>query len=359
MLPVGQLILKAIVSRRRVLALGAGSVAAGLAGSEDAIVNRTLTAVPGIRVGHWTHTSGSTGCTAILADEGAVAGVDVRGGGPGTRETDLLRPEMTVGSVDAVVLSGGSAYGLSTADGVMQYLEAQGVGFSAGASVVPIVPAAILFDLGVGDPAIRPDARSGFLAAEAASSEPVEMGSVGAGAGATVGKMLGADRSMRGGLGSAAASLEDGLVVGALAAVNCLGDVVEPSTGEIVAGARTEAGDALADTMKHLVGGGGPAVPERSGNTTIGVVATNLLWTKAQATKVAQMAQDGLARAIRPAHMPLDGDTVFALGAGGREADVRLVGLVGAVAASVMEAAIVTAVRAASSGFGLPAARDL
>ena len=344
------------MSRRHILGLGTGIASAGLAGLEAAEVNSTLTAVPRIRVGHWTHRSGSTGCTVVLATEGAVAGVDVRGGGPGTRETDLLRPEMTVGSVHAVVLSGGSAYGLSSADGVMQYLERQGVGFPAGGSVVPIVPAAILFDLGVGDPTVRPDAKAGYLAAEAASNDVVEMGSVGAGAGATVGKMLGARRAMRGGLGSAAISLEDGLVVGALAAVNCLGDVVEPSTGEIVAGARKASGEGFADSMMLLRTGGWQAGSRGDGNTTLGVVATNLTWSKAQATKVAQMAQDGLARAIRPAHMPLDGDTVFALGTGGRPADSRLVGLVGALAADTMASAIVAAVRAAASGFGLPAA---
>ena len=359
MLPMGHPILCRTVSRRGVLGLGAAGAAAGLAGSEATEVNSTLTAVRGVRVGHWTHRSGSTGCTVVLAEGGAVAGVDVRGGAPGTRETGLLSPEMTVGSVHAVLLTGGSAYGLAAADGVMQHLERQGEGFPVGNSVVPIVPAAVLFDLGVGDPEVRPDARSGRLAAEAASGGPVEMGSVGAGAGATVGKMLGAGHAMRGGLGSSAVSLGDGLVVGALAAVNCLGDVVEPSTGEIVAGARNENGDGFADSMKQLVAGGWRTIAEGSGNTTIGVIATNLLWTKSQATKVAQMAHDGLARAIRPAHMPFDGDTVFALGLGGQQPDVRLLGLVGAAAASAMASAIVAAAKAASSGFGLPAARDL
>ena len=347
------------VSRRRILSLGAGIATAPLAGLGATDLNSTLTAVPGIRVGHWTHRSGSTGCTAILADSGAIAGVDVRGGGPGTRETDLLRPEMSVGSIHAVVLSGGSAYGLASADGVMQYLARQGIGFPVGKSVVPIVPAAILFDLGVGDPSIRPDARSGVLAAEAASTDPVAMGSVGAGAGATVGKMFGASRAMRGGLGSAAVSRGDGLVVGALAAVNCLGDVVDPKSGGIVAGARREDGQGFADSMALLRTGGRREDSETTGNTTLGVVATNLDWTKAQAMKVAQMAHDGLARAIRPAHMPFDGDTVFALGTGGRPADTQLIGVVGALAASAMASAIVAAVRAATSGFGLPAVPDL
>ena len=358
MFPVRRLLSCKNIPRRHILSLGAGIATARLAGSEAIDVNSTLTAVPGIRVGHWTHRSGSTGCTVILAADGAVAGVDVRGGGPGTRETDLLKPEMTVGSVHAVVLSGGSAYGLSSADGVMQYLERQGIGFPVGASVVPIVPAAILFDLGVGDPTVRPDAKAGFLAAEAASADVVEMGSVGAGAGATVGKMLGASRAMRGGLGSAAISLEDGLVIGALAAVNCLGDVVDPSTGDIVAGARKADGGGFADSMMVLRTGGWQPESGSAGNTTLGVVATNLKWTKPQATKVAQVAHDGLARAIRPAHMPFDGDTVFALGTGGRAADTRTVGLVAALAADAMATAIVAAVRAATSGFDLPAADD-
>ena len=321
-------------------------------------MNRTLTAVPGIRVGHWTHESGSTGCTVVVAEGGAVAGVDVRGGGPGTRETDLLRPEATVGSIHAVVLSGGSAFGLATADGVARYLEDQGVGFQVGNTVVPIVPAAILFDLGIGDPRVRPDGKAGFLAAASASREPVEVGSIGAGAGATVGKMFGRERSMRGGLGSAAIDLPGGLTVGALAAVNALGDVVDPSTGEIIAGARGEDGTGFVDTMAALrttelfKGSTGE-------NTTLGIVATNLAWTKAQATKVAQMAHDGLARAIRPAHMPLDGDTVFALGTGGIAADAQLIGIVGALAADALASAIVTAVRAAKGGFGLPAAASL
>lgn len=321
-------------------------------------MNSTLTAVAGIRVGHWTHASGSTGCTAVLTSGGAVAGVDVRGGGPGTRETDLLKPEASVESVHAVVLSGGSAYGLAAADGVMRFLEGEDVGFPVGGSVVPIVPAAILFDLGVGDPTVRPNAESGFLAAESASSEPVAVGSVGAGAGASVGKMFGPERAMRGGLGSAAVTLPDGLVVGALAAVNALGDIVDPARGAIVAGARDSDGVGFADSMEALRRGTWNS-PPAAGNTTLGVVAANVSWTKAQATKVAQMAQDGLARAIRPAHMPFDGDTVFALGTGGREANARLVGMIGALAADVLAQAILAGVRAAEDGFGLPSVSGL
>lgn len=345
-------------SRRRVLQMAGCLQCSSLLPPLNATVNHTLTAVPGIQVGHWTHKSGSTGCTVVLATGGAVAGVDVRGGGPGTRETELLRPEMTVGAVHAVVLSGGSAYGLSAADGVMKYLESKAVGFPVGRAVVPIVPAAILFDLGIGDPQIRPDGRAGFLAAQRASRKPVEMGSVGAGAGATVGKMFGLERAMRGGLGSAAVSVSGGLVIGALAAVNALGDIVDPNTGAIVAGARQEDGEGLADTMAALRSYA-PPTGSPGENTTLGIIATNLSWTKAQAAKVAQMAHDGIARAVRPAHMPFDGDTVFALATGGRSADHRLLGVVGALAAKVLAEAVVAAVKSAKSGFGLPAATSL
>lgn len=341
------------ISRRRVLRYGASLGFAPWVLGADSLMNSTLTAVSGVRVGHWTHASGSTGCTAVLTRGGAVAGVDVRGGGPGTRETDLLRPEASVESVHAVVLSGGSAYGLAAADGVMRFLEGEGVGLPVGGSVVPIVPAAILFDLGVGDPTVRPNAESGFLAAESASSEPVAVGSVGAGAGASVGKMFGPERAMRGGLGSAAIALPDGLVVGALAAVNALGDIVDPARGAIVAGARDSDGVGFADSMEALRRGTWSS-PPAAGNTTLGVVAANVSWTKAQATKVAQMAQDGLARAVQPAHMPFDGDTVFALGTGGRAANARLVGMIGALAADVLAQAILAGVRTAEDGFGLP-----
>ncbi len=331
---------------------GLGSAARGKNMAE------TLTAVPGIKVGHWTHESGSTGCTVILAEKGAVAGVDVRGGAPGTRETELLKPEMSVDKIHAVTLSGGSAFGLVTADGVMRYLEGESIGYSFGGSVIPIVSGAILFDLGVGDSTVRPTADSGFLAAKTASDDPVAIGNIGAGAGATVGKLQGLKRAMKGGLGSAAIELPNGLVVGALAAVNAVGDVVDPENGAIIAGARTEDGTGFVDAAKWLRSGE-PLAGEPAQNTTIGVVAANVTWTKAEATKVAQMAHDGLARAIRPAHMPSDGDTIFALGTGGLRADARLTGMIGAVAADVFAQAIVSAVRAAKTAFGLPAATDL
>jgi len=319
----------------------------------------SLTDVPGIQVGHFTHDKRSTGCTVVLTEQGAVAGVDVRGGGPGTRETDLLRPEMSVKQVHAVVLSGGSAFGLAAADGVMRYLEEKGIGYRVGPAVVPIVPAAILFDLRVGDPSIRPDASSGRQAAQAATSDPVSQGNVGAGAGATVGKLFGPERAMKGGLGSASIELPGGLIVGALAVVNAVGDVVDPDTGALLAGTRTTDGKALASSMEHIRDGYGLIEPAEAQNTTIGVVATNVTWTQSQATKVAQMAHDGLARAIRPVHMPFDGDTVFALGTGGRQADRQTFSYVGAIAADVMAQAVVSAVVHAEGISGYPAHSDL
>ena len=347
---------RAAVSRRAMLAAGASALAA--AGNARAQDNRSITNVPGIEVGHWTHESGATGCTVVLSKNGAVAGVDVRGGAPGARETELLRPEMSVDKIHAVVLCGGSAFGLAAADGVMRRLESEGVGHAFGGQVVPIVSAAVLFDLGVGDARIRPTAESGAAAARAASDAPAAMGNVGAGAGATVGKIRGPGRAMKGGLGSAMLELPNGVVVGALAVVNALGDVVDPENGQIVAGARDESGEDFLDTARWLRSGGAVAQGAAGRNTTIGVVAANVNWTKAAASKVAQMAHDGLARAVRPAHMPADGDTIFALGTGGTAADSRLTGIVGAVAADVFAQAAVAAARAAKSAFGFPAAAD-
>ncbi len=318
----------------------------------------SLTDVPGLKVGHFTHTERLTGCTAVLAEKGAVAGVDVRGGGPGTRETDLLRPEMSVQQVHAVVLSGGSAYGLAAADGVMRFLEEKGIGFQAGQAIVPIVPAAILFDLRGEKRHIRPNASSGYAAAKAATSAAVAQGNVGAGAGATIGKMIG-NRPMKGGLGSASIHLPGGLVVGAIAAVNCIGDVVDPDTGVVLAGARAEDRKSLLNIAEQIRRGADFPEPSAGENTTIGIVAANVDWTKADASKVAQMAHDGLARAIRPAHMPFDGDTIFALGTGGRSVDRRLLSYIGAIAADVMAQAIVSAILHAESIEGYPAHRDL
>ena len=344
------------------------ALAALLALSADAATavetpSGSLTDVPGVQVGHWTSSKRPTGCTAILTPGGATAGVDVRGGGPGTRETDLLRPEASIQQVHGICLAGGSAYGLAAADGVMRFLEEQGAGFAAGRWVVPIVPAAILFDLNVGDGAVRPDAKAGYRAAKAATKGPVEQGNVGAGAGATVGKLFGAERSMKGGLGSASLRVGE-LVVGALAAVNAIGDVVDPKTGEILAGALEPNHSGFADSAAYVRQGlrsaaepASPAAPNQ--NTTLGVVAANLNWTQAQATKCAQMAHDGFARAIRPVHMPFDGDVVFALGTGGEETDLRLLGVVGALAADALALAVTAAVMHARSIPGRPARRDL
>ena len=316
-----------------------------------------LTAVAGVEVGHHTLAARPTGCTVVLVEAGAVAGVDVRGGAPGTRETDLLDPAKTVQRVHAVVLAGGSAFGLDAAGGVVRYLSERGVGYDAGVARVPIVPAAILFDLGVGDPAIRPGADCGYRAAAAAGAGPVAEGNVGAGAGATVGKLAGPGRAMKGGVGSAAVATPGGLVVAALAAVNAVGDVVDPATGRVVAGVRTADGERLADARTLLRAGGGVGGGRRE-NTTLGVVATNAALSQAQATTVARMAHDGLARAIVPSHTPSDGDAIFAL-ATGRRGEPARVGTVGALAAEVMAEAVLRAVRAADGIPGYPAARDL
>jgi L-aminopeptidase/D-esterase-like protein len=311
-----------------------------------------LTDVDGILVGHFTESRRPTGCTVVLCEKGAVAGVDVRGGAPGTRETDLLNPVNTVQQIYGVVLSGGSAFGLDTASGVMRYLDEKGIGFHLGQIVVPIVPAAILFDLNLGDPRIRPTADSGYAACRAANSGPVPEGNVGAGAGATVGKLFGMQYAMKSGLGTASLRAgKSGLIVAALAAVNAAGDVYLPRTGELLAGARTADGKGLRNSIAQIRAGERVLADEGDQkNTTLAVVATNARLTKPQATKVAQMAQDGLARAINPTHTPFDGDTVFALATGALEAPVDA-GAVGALAAEVVAEAIVRAVLRAT---GLP-----
>lgn len=320
-----------------------------------------LTAVAGLEVGHAVMEGRPTGCTVVLARGGAVGGVDVRGGAPGTRETDLLDPVNSVQVVHAVVLSGGSAFGLDAASGVVRYLEERGIGYATSGGPVPIVPAAILYDLGVGgDASIRPDAGCGARAAVAAGPGPVAQGSVGAGAGATVGKIRGAALAMKGGLGSVSLRLGkkgEGPVVAALAAVNAVGDVIDPDTGAVVAGVRTASGEGLADARK-LVRQERLEVPLTPTNTTLVVVGTDARLTKAQATKIAQMAQDGLARSLYPSHTPWDGDTVFVLATGRRDeaADVTRLG---AAAADAVARAVVRAVLEAEGLPGLPAARDL
>jgi L-aminopeptidase/D-esterase-like protein len=314
--------------------------------------------VPGIKVGQVTLTGRPTGCTVVVAPPNTVGGVDVRGGAPGTRETDVLAPDNTVAIVNAVVLAGGSAFGLDAATGAMKYLEEQHLGYPVGTSVVPIVPAAILFDLGVGGhPEIRPDANCGYRAASTASAGPIEEGSVGAGAGATVGKLAGAARAMKGGLGTAALRRPDGLIVGAIVAVNAAGSVIDPRTGKPVAGIRTPDGRGLVDPFAFVRGGdaGGGA---SFANTTIGVVATNARLTKAQALRIAEMAHDGLARTIVPSHTPSDGDTLFVMGTGSLAGDTN-VSLVGQLAAEAVSDAILRAVRLAKGLPGYPAASDL
>jgi L-aminopeptidase/D-esterase-like protein len=308
--------------------------------------HNALTDVPGIRVGHATDAEAMTGCTVVLCPpQGAVGGVDQRGGGPATRETDLLRPVHAVERVHAVLLTGGSAFGLDAAGGVVRWLEERGIGFDMQVARVPIVPAAALFDLNVGRADVRPDAAMGYAACQAASAGAVAEGSVGAGTGCTVGKMLGPGYATKSGLGTASADLGGGLVLGAIVAVNAIGDVVDPRTGEILAGARALSGNGFADTLAWMKSTVGKAVLRLSsqGHTVIGVVATNARLTKEEVNKIAQMAHDGLARAVRPTHMMLDGDTLFALATGRKRADVNLVG---AYAAQVVAEAIVRAVKA-------------
>ena len=318
-----------------------------------------LTDIPGIRVGHYTDARAATGCTVVLCEAGAVGGVDISGSAPGTRETDLLRPGNLVQQVHAVLLSGGSAFGLDAAGGVMRYLEERGVGYEMRAARVPIVPAAILYDLGIGDPAVRPGPQEGYLACQAATDGPVAEGSVGAGTGATVGKALGMDFATKGGLGTASTVLPDGTIIAALVAVNAAGDVVDPDTGEVLAGPRSADGRGFLRTLDILKARTQPQpVPAAPSNTTLGVVATNAVLTKEQTNKLAQMADDGYARAIRPSHTMGDGDLVFALATGSKPGDVQLTTL-GAVAAEVMALAIIRAVTQAERLAGVPAARDV
>ncbi|MBI5943184.1 MAG: P1 family peptidase [Chloroflexi bacterium] len=328
-------------------------------------LKNAITDVYGIEVGHAQNEEALTGCTVILCRKGAVAGVDVRGGAPGTRETDLLNPINLVEKVHAIVLAGGSAFGLDAASGVMRYLEENKIGFNTGVARVPIVPSAILFDLNLGRADVRPDAAMGTLAAASArgltASTPPAEGNVGAGTGASVGKMFGAALAMKSGLGTASMDIGGRAIVGAIVAVNAWGDVIDPKTGDIIAGLRAGKvgplrvgkGNQFADTlamMKTPIGRGVLGFASRS-HTVIGAVATNAKLTKAQATKVAQMAQDGLARTIRPAHTMLDGDVIFALSTGGKKADVSIIG---AFAAEVMAQAIIRAVKMAKSAGGLP-----
>jgi L-aminopeptidase/D-esterase-like protein len=335
------------------------AVAAGgvLSVAEEAGVGG-ITDVQGVKAGHFTDRRRPTGCTVLLFEKGATAGVDVRGSAPGTRETDLLNPVNSVQQVYAILLAGGSAYGLDAAGGVMRYLEEHGIGYHVGSVVVPIVPAAILFDLGVGDPKIRPTAESGYQACRAATSGRVAEGNVGAGAGATVGKMFGMKSAMKSGIGAASIRVaKTGIVVAAIAAVNAVGDVVDPRTGKIVAGARKPDGSGFMDTMARMREGQGVELPAGS-NTTLGVVATNVAFDKTQLTKIAQMAHDGLARTIYPVHTPADGDTIFAVATGAIAARASH-GAIGALAADVLAEAVLRAVKNARGLPGLPSVADL
>ena len=318
-----------------------------------------ITAVPGVEVGHFTDSRRPTGCTAILFRKGAVAGVDVRGAAPGTRETDLLNPINTVQQIHASLLTGGSAYGLDTASGAMRYLEEHGIGFHIGNQIVPIVPSAILYDRGVGDGHIRPDAAAGYAACKAASDAVVAEGSVGAGAGATIGKFFGPKSMMKSGIGTSSITIgSTGVVVGAIVAVNAVGDVIDPATGHIIAGARKPDGSGFLDTMARLREGRPPGERGSGRNTTIGVIATNAIFDKAQMTKIAQMAHDGLARAINPVHTTMDGDTIFAASTATVKAAMDH-GVIGALAAEQMSLAVLRAVKAATRVLGIRAYRDL
>lgn len=309
-----------------------------------------ITDVPGIRVGHATEREARTGCTVVLCGEaGAICGVDVRGAAPGTRETDLLDPSNLVERVHAIALAGGSAFGLDAASGVMKFLEERSIGFDARVARVPIVPAAVIFDLAVGNPHIRPDAAMGYQSCVNASSDGVAEGQVGAGTGAMVGKIAGMDFASQGGIATASTKLAGGVSVGALVVVNAFGDIIDPASGKILSGARRPDGRGFLDTQQAISGSQSQA-DKKGGtqklahpftgveNTTLAVVATDARLTKAQARKVAQMAHDGLARAIQPVHTMFDGDTVFALSTGTLAADVTTVG---AVAAELLTRAVV------------------
>ncbi|HWW87392.1 MAG TPA: P1 family peptidase [Vicinamibacterales bacterium] len=351
-------VLVRVLSALVVVSVGPAGASTACAQTKADTPNNTITAVDGIQVGHHTLTERPTGCTVILADGGAVGGVSQRGGAPGTRETDLLHPLNMVDTVNAVVLAGGSAFGLDAASGTVRWLDEHNIGFDTRIAKVPIVPAAILFDLTVGEnPKIHPTADCGYQAAAVASKNGVSEGSVGAGAGATVGKLRGPAGLVKSGLGSAAIRMPNGLVVGAIVAVNAVGDIVDPATGRIVAGVRGGDG-AFLDARKLLRSGQLMERPRAGENTTIGLVATNAKLTKDQTNRMALMADDGLARAIVPSHTPGDGDTVFALATGRWAGEAELT-VIGALAAEALADAVVRAATQATSVAGIPAARDL
>ncbi len=314
-----------------------------------------FTNIEGIKIGNAQNIEGGTGCTVVLCEDGATAGVDVRGGSPGTRETDLLNPQNLVEKIHGVILTGGSAFGLDAASGAMEYLEEKGVGFDVQVTKVPIVCGAVLFDLVVGDYKARPDKEMGYAACINATNTDCPSGNVGAGTGATVGKFFGVDRAMKGGLGSYSIQVGD-LKVGAIVAVNSLGDIMDPSTGELLAGLLDKNKKSLVGTEKEMLKVYNEDKNVFSGNTTIGVVVTNGKFNKAQMNKIASMAHNGYGRTMRPAHSIFDGDTIFTMATGKVEADINVVGL---LAAKVMERAIIDAVKSADSAYGFKAYKDL
>lgn len=314
-----------------------------------------ITDIPGIKIGNEQDIDGATGCTVVICEKGACAGVDVRGGSPGTRETDLLNPLNMIDRVHAVLLSGGSAFGLDAASGIMQYLEEKHVGFDVGVTVVPIVSGAVLFDLTCGSPDVRPDKDMGYRACKNSEKNMLAEGNTGAGTGATVGKILGNEHAMKGGLGTYCVKVGE-LMVGAITAVNCLGDVIDPESGKIIAGALGGDGRTFADTENIMISQYSNRKNLFNGNTTIGVIITNGILNKSQANKVASMAHNGYARTIRPAHSMYDGDTIFTMATCKTEADVNVVGL---LAARVMEQAVVRAVKAASALHGFKCYSDV
>ncbi|MHB1132279.1 MAG: P1 family peptidase [Chloroflexota bacterium] len=322
-----------------------------------------ITDVPGLKVGHYTDLGAATGCTVLLCEDGAYAGVDVRGGAPATRETDLLDPTRTVQQVHAILLGGGSAFGLDAASGVMRFLEERGHGFDTGVAKVPIVPAACLYDLNVGSAVVRPDAEAGYKACLAAQSGPVAEGSVGVGTGARVGNLFGPRYATKGGVGTASERIAKNIFVGVLVVINAFGDIVDPSTNTIVAGTRKPVLGGFANTSAQLRGEIGRRavsfVAANPTNTTLAVVATNAYLSKTRCTKVAQEAHDGLARSIRPVHTDVDGDLIFALSTGNPGSHEVPDSIVGVVAAELLAEAVVRAARQATSLAGVPAARDL
>ena len=317
-------------------------------------MKQALTDVPGIKIGHYTNRQGVTGCTVVICEQGAVAGVDVSGSSPGTRETDLLRPGNLVERVQGILLSGGSAFGLDAAGGVMRYLEERELGHETSGGRVPIVPAAIIFDLNIGDRTARPGATEGYQACLAATDAGVTEGCVGAGTGATVGKVLGIQHAVKSGLGTSSQVISRDVVVAALMVVNAVGDVVEPGTGEILAGPRRPDGGGFYRTSELWKSGSNKGVPPF--NTVIGVVATDARVSKAMLGRLARVAQAGIARTIDPCHTMHDGDVLFALSCGEKDADINALAI---TAAEVVAVAIVRAIRAADALAGVPAAKDV